>query len=349
MKRALRSGILLYFAAWLMVALVHYLLIGVWYKIPAPIAITEVLVYNMVYALLGIGIWFLVKISDFEKIHTVALIVRFIIVCSVTLLIWLGAGYLIMSKITHIPENYPDSIADTFALRGIYGLLLFVMMVSVFYLINSNYNLKQHQQREEQLRSLLHESELNALKSQIKPHFLFNALNSISSLTLTNPAKAQEMVINLSEFMRYSLRFSNQEMSTLSQELNQLKLYLEIEKVRFGQRLQVIEEIETELGNWPLPSMVLQPLVENAIKHGIYDTIDSTIIRIKAVEQRGKLLISIKNHFDAAMIHHKGTGTGLSNVTERLRMIYGVNNAVEVLRDANIFEVKLNIPDTWIK
>jgi len=344
MKKVLRSGSVLYITAWLIVALAHYLLIGVWYKVPASIALTEVVVYNMVYALLGIGVWFLVKISDFDKIHTIELMVRFIMVSSVSLLIWLGFGYLIMSHLSYIPESYLEFITATVALRAIYGLLLFVMMVSIFYLINSNHNLKQHQQREEQLSSLLHESELNALKSQIKPHFLFNALNSISSLTITKPEKAQEMVINLSEFMRYSLRFSNQDMSTLGQELNQLRLYLAIEKVRFGQRLQVSEEIEPDLENWPLPSMVLQPLVENAIKHGIYDIIDSTAIIIKAVAENGKLLISIKNPFDSTMINPNGTGTGLSNVIQRFRMIYGINNAVEVSRDNHIFEVKLNIP-----
>lgn len=343
MKKLLRSGSVLYLSAWCLVACAHYLLIGILYKVPVTIAFTEVTVYTLVYALIGIGVWFLVKVSDFDKLHITELILRFVLVSSISLGMWLGAGWLILSSLSYIPESYLVFINDTLPLRAIYGLLLLVMMVSLFYLINSNQNLKQHQQREVQLRSLLHESELNVLKSQIKPHFLFNALNSISSLTITNPAKAQEMVINLSEFMRYALSFSNQDRSTLGQELNQLRLYLAIEKVRFGQRLQVSEEINPDLENWPMPSMVLQPLVENAIKHGIYDTLDSTAIIIKAVAGNGKIIISIKNPFDP-MIIRKGTGTGLSNVMERFRMIYGVNNAVEVFRENNIFEVKLNIP-----
>ena len=190
-----------YAAAWLVIAVVHYMVVTTQLGAGSMIAMAEALVFSTVFALLGIGLWFLVKFSDFEKLNRQELTLRHATSSAVTMFIWFGSSYLLMGVISGHDEAYMTGLNDTMTVRVLSGLLLYIVMVAVFYLLVNNQNLKERKTREELLQNLLHESELNSLRAQIKPHFLFNSLNSISSLTITNPAKAQDMVIKLSEFM----------------------------------------------------------------------------------------------------------------------------------------------------
>jgi sensor histidine kinase YesM len=333
-----------YALAWLAIAIVHYIIIVTQLGMGDFIAIAEALVFSSVFALLGIGLWFLVKFSDFEKLNRREMILRHATSSAVTMLIWFGSSYLLMELITGYDPDYIAMINNTMVVRILAGLLLYAIMLAVFYLLINNQNLKERKAREEVLQNLLHESELNSLRAQIKPHFLFNSLNSISSLTVTNPEKAQEMVINLSEFMRYSLSFSDNKMSTLKQELYHLRLYLEIEKVRFGGRLAVDESMEEGILDWPLPPMILQPLVENAVKHGVYDTPGQSFVRIIGKQSDSWLEITVVNNFDPAIPGKRGTGTGLANVMKRMQMVYGMTNLAKISKTENTFEVKLKFP-----
>ncbi|MBK6347463.1 MAG: histidine kinase [Bacteroidales bacterium] len=333
-----------YAGVWLAIAVVHYLIVTTQIGVGLLMALSEAFVFSSVFALLGIGLWFLVKFTDLEKLNRQEMILRHITSSTVTMVIWFGSSYLILGLVSDHDKDYMAMLNDTMVVRILAGLLLYIIMLSVFYLLVNNQNLKDRKAREEALQNLLHESELNSLRAQIKPHFLFNSLNSISSLTVTNPEKAQEMVINLSEFMRYSLSFSDNKMSTLKQELYHLRLYLEIEKVRFGGRLRVEELMEQGILEWPLPPMILQPLVENAVKHGVYDTPGQSFIRITGRVTEGWLEISVTNNFDPELPGKKGTGTGLANVMKRMQMVYGMTNLARITKTDNTFEVKLKFP-----
>ena len=334
----------LYAGAWVLFAVVHFFVVFTQFRIGAGLAIGEALVFNIIPAILGIGLWFLVKFTDFENFSRQELLVRHLSMGAVTLLIWFGTSYFIMGFISDHEGEYMAWIDQTLMMRVIAGFLMYVIMVSVFYLLINNQNLAERKIHEEALQNLLYQSELNALRAQIKPHFLFNALNSISSLTITNPPKAQEMVINLSDFMRYSLSFTGDGFSTFKQELNHVKLYLEIEKVRFGDRLMVEENIDESLLDWALPPMILQPLMENAVKHGMYDISEKSLIRMEAELIGDRLQISISNSYDPAAASRKGTGTGLQNVMKRFTMIYGIRNLVQIDKNEQIFKVQLSIP-----
>lgn len=333
-----------YVGLFVFMAAVHFLILSLQLDTKPLLAIAEAFVFNTILGILGIGLWFLVKFSDFDRVNLTEIIVRHLTISAVTLLIWFGSGYYIMEFISGNDHLYMTQMNQTIIVRLIAGLLLYIILVVVFYLLINYQNLADRKIREESLQNLLHESELNSLRAQIKPHFLFNALNSISSLTITNPTKAQEMVINLSEFMRYSLSFTNEGFSTLSQELRHLRLYLDIEKVRFGNRLVVEEIIQDEAAEWPLPPMILQPLVENSVKHGIYDTPGISTVRLNVLVEGQRMIVSISNNFDPSASGKNGTGTGLSNVKKRLRMIYGIGDLVQVIKNNEIFEVKLSIP-----
>jgi len=182
------------------------------------------------------------------------------------------------------------------------------------------------------------------LRSQINPHFLFNSLNSISSLTITDPEKARDMVIKLSDFMRYALSKKDEQPVSLRSELENLNLYLEIEKVRFGDRLSTEEIIEERCLEVKMPVMILQPLYENAIKHGVYESTESVLIRTKVSCNNGYLEIIISNNYDLTPASVKGTGTGLINVVRRLELVYGKKASIRTTKENSIYTVSLFIP-----
>lgn len=336
-----------YAGSWVLFAAVHFFVVFTQFGIGAGPAIAEAFVFSFIPAILGIGLWYLVKFTDFEKYRRYRrqeLLVRHLSMGIVTLLIWFGSAYFVLDFISGHNLEYMAWLDETLTMRVIAGFLTYIIMVSVFYLLINNQNRAEQKLHEEALQNLLYQSELNALRAQIKPHFLFNALNSISSLTITNPQKAQEMVINLSDFMRYSLSFTGDGLSTFKQELNHVKLYLEIEKVRFGDRLMVEENIDESLLDWALPPMVLQPLMENAVKHGMYDISEKSLVRMGAELNGDRLQISISNSYDFSAAKRNGTGTGLQNVKKRFAMIYGIHNLVQIEKDEETFKVQLSIP-----
>lgn len=347
-KRAVGRYGLIYAVAWVVPALLHFILVVRLYDLQPATALTEALITNLIFALLGVGLWHMVRISDFEKLGKLELIWRIAGSGMVMVVLWQAGSYLMLKNIFPGEPGYDEFLIETMPVRLMLGFLLFVILVVVFYLVINNENLRAHREREKLLQTLLHETELNALKSQIKPHFLFNSLNSISSLTHTDPAKAREMVINLSEFMRYSLSFSDNSQSSLSKELYHLRLYLEIEKVRFGGRLQITEEIDEVALDWVLPPMILQPLVENAVKHGVYDTPGNSVISLRAAINGPWLEVYVTNNHDASVPGRKGTGTGLSNVMKRMRMLYGIADLVSIRKTDDFFEVKLKFPENVV-
>jgi LytS/YehU family sensor histidine kinase len=204
--------------------------------------------------------------------------------------------------------------------------------------------LSEKNAKEARLESLVKETELKMLRSQINPHFLFNSLNSISSLTITNPEKARDMVIKLSEFMRYALSKKDEQPVTLRSELENLRLYLEIEKVRFGDRLFTEENISENCLDIKMPVMILQPLYENAIKHGVYESTECVNIRTKVSCNNGYLEIVISNNYDQAPTSAKGTGTGLINVSRRLDLFFGNRASIKSTKENGVYTVSLFIP-----
>jgi hypothetical protein len=234
----------------------------------------------------------------------------------------------------------------TFPYRVGTGIFIFLLLVLTYYLLTSLYSLSEKNAKEARLETLVRETELKMLRSQINPHFLFNSLNSISSLTITNPEKAREMVIKLSDFMRYSLSRKDEKPVTFRSELENLRLYLDIEQVRFGDRLTTEEHIDGNCLGVNLPVMLLQPLYENAIKHGVYESVEKVRIITQAKIEDGFLSIGITNNYDNTPSSLKGTGTGLLNVSRRLELFYGSKGFLQTKKEDGIFTVRLFIPVT---
>jgi len=192
---------------------------------------------------------------------------------------------------------------------------------------------------------LAREAELRALRAQVHPHFLFNSLNSISALAGSRPEQARKMIHQLSEFLRGTLRKEEHQWVTLADELQHLGLYLEIEKVRFGHRLDTQITSDVETGSLKLPPMLLQPLVENAIKFGLYDTTEDITVKITATKEKEYLSIEVQNPFDPeTAAPRQGTGFGLSSVQRRLYLLFARNDLLTTQTAGNVFITTVKIP-----
>jgi LytS/YehU family sensor histidine kinase len=198
--------------------------------------------------------------------------------------------------------------------------------------------------RELQAMLMARDAELRLLRAQVDPHFLFNSLNSISALTSIDPAAAREMVVQLAGFFRYSLGQQLERKVTLAQELKQVAHFVAIEQVRFGPRLRFVAEVSEEAGDCLLPPMLLQPLVENAVKHGIGQMVEPGTIRIHAARAGSLLRIRVENDVDPDGVPQKGTGIGLDNVRRRLAAGYGTEAGVQWTQQEAGFLVELTLP-----
>lgn len=310
-------------------------------KAPVGTAIVENFIFLILYAVIGSAIWYVIKFSTLENNSIITVISAHLIAATIIVFIWMYIG-VVFVKAFH--PNARQWLDDSFFDRMVAGYTLYVGFVVFFYAVNYYYAFKEKSKNEAHLKALVKEAELHALKSQINPHFLFNSLNSISSLTMTDPARAQEMVINLSQLMRYSLKHDQDEQVTFRQELENNKLYLSIEKVRFGKKLNPVFAVEDGCMEAMIPNMILQPLYENAIKYGVYEATE-TIDVITHCHLNGNVLeIVISNTYDKNVLSKKGEGIGLRNIRDRLQVIYGNPHLLKVTDNNNEFTVTLNIP-----
>jgi two-component sensor histidine kinase len=252
-----------------------------------------------------------------------------------------------------VPAALPDHPAygifvnRSLFIRGLYSWLMITLVSAISWLWFTIREQQEIEKRNAATEKMAREAELSRLRQQLQPHFLFNSLNSISALAGSKPEEARKMIQQLSDFLRGTLKKDDQQLVTLSEELQHLQLYLEIEKVRFGHRLKTnIDRDENSL-SMKLPSLLLQPVVENAIKFGLYDTTGETIIRLSAKAEDGYLIITVENPFDPSTAQPKqGTGFGLNSVQRRLYLLYARQDLLSTNQHATIFTTHIKIPQT---
>lgn len=200
--------------------------------------------------------------------------------------------------------------------------------------------------REKEARQQTMKAELAALKAQINPHFLFNSLNSIAALTRIDAGKSERVTEDLADLFRYSLNASGRETVTLREELQACELYLAIEQARFGDRLQVMHQVSDELLDVQIPALILQPLVENAIKHGLQQVAGVFTLRIEVSDSREGVILSVTDSGPGMNpgreAYYLSKGTGLSNVRSRLKLQFGSRAKISVLTNG----IRITLPDT---
>ncbi|WP_432709902.1 sensor histidine kinase [Pedobacter sp.] len=210
------------------------------------------------------------------------------------------------------------------------------------------YRLEEQSQMKERLfaaQNLAKEAELNKLRHQLQPHFLFNSLNSVYALTIVNPKEAGPMIMKLASFLRGTLKRDDEVWVSVAEEMEYIQLYLDIEKVRFSHRLNLDVQIDEETLGKFLPGTFLQPIVENAIKFGLYNTSAAITIAIRVNMEQDLLKITVSNPFDPDMKATGGTGFGLTAIKRRLYLLFADQNLLQTYtQEPNLFVTQLKIP-----
>ena len=275
---------------------------------------------------------------------------RYIIVVSLVLACFCLIGLrILLGIIFRYDSNYTLFMQKSTPIRFVFAFLVICFMSTVSLLWYSQKEQMRVEEHNQEVEKLATEAELSKLRQQLQPHFLFNSLNSISALTISHPEKARFMIQQLSDFLRGTLRQDGHHWNTLQKEIEHLELYLEIEKVRFGDRLRTEIIVGDDVGEWQIPALLLQPVVENAIKFGLYDTIGEVTITIEAIKKDNLLQITITNPFDADTNMSvgqalQGTGFGLQSIRRRLFLLFGRNNLLQTRHEEGLFTTQIFIP-----
>ena len=262
--------------------------------------------------------------------------------------LWTAAGGGFADTLRGLVPGMPAMTRPFAALMFGLGVILYGLSAVAHYLGLEFERARSFERRELEMKLAAQEAELRMLRTQIDPHFLFNSLNSISALTSIDPGRARGMTLQLSDFLRRSLGMDAQRKVALNEEIALVRAFLAIEQVRFGARLRFEEAIGEGAGQCLLPPMLLQPLVENAVKHGIGNRLEGGTVRI-AAECAGSLLrIRVENDADDDVADPSsapvGTGIGLANVRQRLLATYAHEASVHWARFDALFRVDVALP-----
>jgi sensor histidine kinase YesM len=337
------KSFLFYFLFVLSISALYINLVSLESKTPFPITIVDAITFSLLLAALGLSFWFSSKYLSIEQNKISKIVLTHFGGGVLITLVWLLLGYFANISIVNDTDLYETFFFQTIKPRFIIGVLFYFLLTAFYYIVIYYLELQERVLKETELKNLVTEAELRSLKFQINPHFIFNSLNSISALTEIDPKKAKQMIIKLADFLRYTLANNDKQKNTLNEELKNIKIYLDIEKIRFDDKFDYVEELCEDCKNVELPSMILQPLFENAIKHAVYETLDIVTIKLICKKQDDFLKLTLCNNFEGES-HKKGAGVGLKNIRDRLSLIYKQSNLMEVKKEDGLFEVIIYIP-----
>lgn len=268
-----------------------------------------------------------------------------LVLCAVLSTLWLLASRSILMLIIEDAQDYINFFSQSVPVRLVFAFLLIGCMALVSVLWYTVQDQQETEKRKTEAEQLSREAELYKLRQQLQPHFLFNSLNSINALIGTQPQQARTMIQQLSDFLRGTLRKEEHSWTSLHDELEHLQLYLEIEKIRFGHRLSAEVKNDADGRKINVPAMLLQPVVENAIKFGLYDTTGDIMISIEAKMDEHDLKVTVQNPFDpGTSLPKKGTGFGLTSVQRRLYLLFARHDLLHTEMRENIFITTIKIP-----
>ncbi len=260
--------------------------------------------------------------------------------------LWVAAGWSIVGVLDGLLGTGANSKVFSAVQSRLYviGFAYYLLAVAFHYTLLAQQASQDAQERVLEAVARARQAELSALKAQINPHFLYNSLNSISALTSIEPVRAREMCVALADFLRLTLGMGEKAVIPLRDELALLEKYCAIEKVRFGDRLTLKEEVEEESKNCLLPPLLLQPLFENAVVHGIAQMPEGGWIRLKAEREGQRLSLTVENSWDPEAGSSRRNGLGLKNVQRRLEARYGSAARLTANAEEDVFRVSLMLP-----
>jgi hypothetical protein len=301
---------------------------------------------TLAFAFIGLSTWYPCRQYRLGRSRLTAGIATFTVGALLASSVWvlLGAGLASvlgeLKPFAGLPGRFAAQVPSLFAV----GVLLYLLSAALHYVLLSFEEARQAERREAEAAILAREAELAALKAQIRPHFLFNSLNSISALASSDPLQAQQMCVRLGDFLRKSLSLGDRTSISVDEELELSRAYLAVEALRFGSRLEVEEDLDERGKRCLLPPLLLQPLVENAVRHGIATRVEGGTLRLGIACGGGRLRILIENPFDPESPARPGSGRGIENVRKRLFARYGEEGLFAARRLADRYLVVISVP-----
>ena len=337
---SVRKFFIVFSIAWLVLMADHALLLY-WFDLPLQAAIIDSLISNVSLLLTCLLIMNTIR----YYVPNINQYLNVLAMCIVFTILWLLLSKWLLGLSLDSYENYQYFLKRTLFIRASIGFLV-LGIVTMSVIIWYNWQEQQtSEQRKTDAEKLAKEAELFKLRQQLQPHFLFNSLNSINALIGIRPEEARKMVQQLSDFLRGTIKKEETQWVNLQEEIQYLQLYLDIEKVRFGNRLTTVIETDETTQQMKLPALILQPIVENAIKFGLYDTTGETIIRLETKREDSELIITVSNPFDPETSSPKqGTGFGLKSVQRRLYLLFARHDLLSTEAKDNIFTTTVKIP-----
>jgi hypothetical protein len=344
-----RRGTVIYLTVWLFLGIALGGVISLASDAPAGNAMLFAIPMNLVYAFAaGYSAYYLCRAYPLGSRRPGAIALVLTVAAVVSGFLWLVVGRVWNGACLTLGTAWAgiELSPHLSALIVGLGILLYGFAAAVHYLVIEFLRAKSAEQRELESLLMAQEAELRMLRTQIDPHFLFNSLNSISALTSQDPKAARRMTLELASFFRQSLGMEAHKKVTLGEEMVLIRHFLAIEHVRFGARLQVEEAVEDEAAACLVPPMIIQPLVENAVKHGICNLTDGGTIRVSARRAGSVLHIRVDNPVDEDMpsAPASGHGIGLTNVRQRLSGAYKHEASIHWGRKENSFGVEIAMP-----
>lgn len=335
-----------YVAAWLLTGIfIAKLLVAadltLW-----PYALWFALPLTLTYGFLASSAYYVCRAFPFSRRSLLLAIALFGGSALISGLLWLALSYgwnRVLSALSDAPAALEMAPRLAVALLAA-GCGFYLLSLLAYDVLIAFENVRAAERREAESRLLARDAELQVLRSQIDPHFLFNSLNSISALTAIDPSGARDMTIALADFFRQTLALSERGKIALAEELRLCENFLAIEKIRFGKKLQVEMHVDADVEPVLIPPMILQPLLENAIKHGIRNLAAGGVISVTALRRDGWLHIAVQNPLAPAASTSKGNGLGLVNLRQRFAALYGEQARVSWRRNEQEFLVEMALP-----
>ena len=331
---------LIFAVSWLVWTLHHFKLLNEW-DVPTGYALVDAVISNGLLLLSSLMVTNMFRYYRPNKGRYLYVIVISLAVSG----IWSAVSAGVLRLLLRNNSLYTSVLEGSMGVRFSIAFLVVVSMALISILWHNLEEQQENESRKDETRKLAKEAELFKLRQQLQPHFLFNSLNSISALVNSRPEQARQMIHQLSDFLRGTLKQEDDQFITLKEELQYLQLYLDIEKVRFGHRLETELKNTDRAGDMKLPALILQPLVENAIKFGLYDTTGDILIRIEATDSNNELIITVENPFDPETSNpRQGTGFGLNSVRKRLNLLFARTDLLTAGANNNIYTTTVKIP-----
>jgi two-component system sensor histidine kinase AlgZ len=336
----------LYLVAWVPLAALLAYLLETTHAISLREALALAFPLCLVYAFVCLSAWYPCRVTPLEHTSLSTFVATHLAGAVVATALWILAGRFLAGELSEIAsfQGLNARYSAEIPLLVGTGILFYLLSVAFYYILLGIEASRDAEARVLQASMLAREAELRALKAQVNPHFLFNSLNSISALTASDPSKAREMCILLGDFLRRTLGLGEKSAIPLGEELSLIHAFLAVEKIRFGARLNMVEKIDPQALGMSVPPLLLQPLVENAVAHGIANLIDGGCIRLDVTLRDNELAILVENTFDPEAPLRRRNGVGLANVRQRLEARYGNRAKFGAEATGTSFRVALEFP-----